>query len=200
MNNPKSNYRYTIRETPDSLIIQYRGSKSYAGIILMSLFLIIFLVLLYLNLEQALNRQDGFESADLFYIGLPLLYLILIAILSPALVLHSLSDHETITITDHAIRIEKSGFRSVQQCKKFPLKKKSVFHLGIETRDSKHITFYKSKAMARISRMLPPNPMRYFCSRISPEDGLAILERIGTKFPRFDVLKYREFNLNTKPG
>ena len=200
MKKSKPHYQVSIRETPDSLVIQYRGKKRVALIIVYSFVLILYFAVTSINLLLIFTGTHGSFWWDLFYVGSTLYFIIYIAIISPAIFLNSLLNHETDTITDHAVRVEKSGFGSVRLNKEFPLKKKPIFRLGNEIIGSKYISFSRSIAMAKLTRLLPLNLMRYFCPGISPEDGLAILERIGAKFPQFDVLRDPEFNLKSKPG
>jgi hypothetical protein len=131
VNNTIPKYTYTIKDTLNELTILYHGKKMW----LLAIYLVVgnSLLLLFptlLTLQIINDHTLKSDNALLWIIGLGLLFagFLYNLYVSLARALDALLDVETITIDDHSIRIEKSGFGSFYRCQEYPLAKDTCFH------------------------------------------------------------------------
>jgi hypothetical protein len=191
----KSYPTYEIRETPESLIIAWRGIKRVKAVVILSLVEILFLFLMVGDIEYVYTEYQVFHQAGItfsttisFHIILwmcTIYFLIIQAINFSGLLL----EHETITIMKNTIRIEKSGFRLINRYKQYSLDKNQLFQFTVLDFNNSFVSFSRL-LKPRLLYSFFPQPSRWFCRGISIQDADIILTRIKAKFPNIKVLMY----------
>jgi hypothetical protein len=186
-----------IQETPDGLVITYRGSQNpvRALISLISAIFapVILLVLITSDLASAKPIEFEFDPLTVLCLGSMIFIFAYGTYIALSWALDLMLDRELITITATNLTVEKSGFGPIHLSREFLLKESDCLHLMFMFTGHR-ITLSPSRLLARIGQMgtgrdwLFTSPMRWFCRGLSREELIAILTRIKSKFPNIKVL------------
>jgi len=194
---------YAIQETQDSLVITWQGKKGVKWVVIRSLVGILFLVLIFLNIERVYFEYQVFYRSGVAYTAILMQHVILWLCTVYLLIINSiyacdlLFDLEKIMIMKDTIRVEKSGFLSFHRHKHYSLLNYPFFQYTIVDYGSSCVSFSHLRK-SRFIHSLYPQPMHWFCRGISSQDALAILTRIKKKFPDINVLM--DYEPIVRPG
>jgi hypothetical protein len=198
-----------IEETPDSLVIRYRGNQHVGRAyiyLLSSIFAFVILIFLFApSIIHLIQSEVGIPPLLIICPGIFITLYIYGAYVSLTWALDLMLDREKITITANNLIIEKSGFRSIHLSREFLLYNSNYLHpMFLAMLMDNMIELSPSRLLARIGQAgggrswLFASPMRWFCRGLSKEEQVAVLQRIKGKFSNINILM--DYDPLVRPG
>jgi hypothetical protein len=189
MNNADNKNQYTVEDSINGLTITHQGQKSWWQLILF-LGILGYLLYLFVPMISDFSSKLISQSDPTLVLFFGFVFLVLGYALYQAFItgLDGLFDRERILIDGQNIQITKSGLGNIERTRTIHTDGRMCFFqirsMGICCYRSTLLAKIYNKGLLRASNI---NPMRCFLRGISEDDAIAVLERIKSKYPQYDI-------------